>query len=263
MEFEKLLKRKKGTIFTWLLIFLVIGALVTFSQTFKYGAKSRLLVIQEGASGVDPFAVSRSVEYLSGLLSDVTYSNSFYNMVLDSGFNIDRAYFDGDSIKQLKVWQKTVSARSVADTGFINITIYHPSSYQAKQIALAVNNVLMTQNSVYQGIGSSVKVTVVDEPMVSRYPIQPNLPINLGLSIVLGLALGFIYIYIFPEEKYDMSLFKKRSRRAKGVQPNLETNFLNYNEVNPREGGYQETGISENDEDFDIEGQGNIRNVLK
>ncbi|HNX11184.1 MAG TPA: hypothetical protein PKI61_03510 [bacterium] len=261
MEFQQLFKRKKGTLITWILIFLLIGGLVTFSQTFKYGAKSRLLVIQEGASGVDPFAVSRSVEYLSSLLSEVTYSNSFYNMVLDSGFNIDRSYFQGDSIKQLKTWQNTVSARGMADSGFINITIYHPSSYQAKQIALAVNNVLMTQNSVYQGIGSSVKVTVVDEPLVSRYPTQPNLPINFGLSLVLGLAIGFIYIYLFPEEKYDMNLFRRKGKKRQAR--NLETNFLPQQNQAGREGGYEEDDISENDENFDIEGQGNIRNILK
>jgi len=261
MEFQQLFKQKKGTLLTWVLLFLLIGSLVTFSQTFKYGAKSKLLVIQEGASGVDPFAVSRSVEYLSNLLANVTYSNSFYSMVLDSGFNIDRSYFQGDSIAQLKTWQKTVSARSDAASGFINITVYHPSSYQAKQIALAVNNVLMTQNSTYQGIGSSVKVTVVDEPLVSRYPTQPSLPINFGLSIVLGLAIGFIYIYLFPEEKYDLNLFKKRNRKRKAK--NLETNFLSHDYQTQPEGTYEESGINEKEEDFDIEGQGSIHNILK
>jgi capsular polysaccharide biosynthesis protein len=189
MEFNELIKAKKQTLISFFLIFLLLGAVFTGLQTFKYGASSKLLVIQEGASGVDPFAVSRSVEYLSGLFSQVVYSNSFFNLVKESGFNIDQSYFSGDSIKQMKLWQKTVSAKSVENTGVINLTVYHPSAYQAKQIALAVNHVLMTQNSNYQGIGSSVKITVMDEPLVSNYPNQPNLLINFGFRP--GLCLYF------------------------------------------------------------------------
>ena len=97
MEFNELIKSKKQTLISFFLIFFLLGAIFTGLQTFKYSASSKLLVIQEGASGVDPFAVSRSVEYLSGLFSQVVSSNSFFNLVKEAGFNIDRSYFKGDS----------------------------------------------------------------------------------------------------------------------------------------------------------------------
>ncbi|MFA4943051.1 MAG: hypothetical protein WC564_05465 [Patescibacteria group bacterium] len=254
MEFSELIKNKKQTLVSFFLIFFLLGAVFTGLQTFKYGTTSKLLVIQEGASGVDPFAVSRSVEYLSGLFSQVVYSNSFFNLVQDSGFNIDKTYFKGDSINQMKLWRKTVSAKSVENSGVINISVHHPNAYQAKQIALAVNNVLMTKNSNYQGIGSSVKITVIDEPLVSNYPNQPNLLINFGLIVVSSLIFGLIYIYIFPEEKYDFSLMGRRRKKVRAVRNTIKHDFLaSVSDLSDRNNG------SENS----LESRGSIKNIMR
>jgi len=258
MEFNELIKSKKQTLISFFLIFFLCGAIFTGLQTFKYSASSKLLVIQEGASGVDPFAVSRSVEYLSGLFSQVVYSSSFFNLVQDAGFNIDRSYFSGDSISQMKLWRKTVSAKAVENSGVINISVYHPSSYQAKQIALAVNHVLMVQNSNYQGIGSSVKITVIDEPLVSNYPNQPNLLINFGLVVALSLIFGLAYVYIFPEEKYNISLIPRRRKKIKAVKGPIKHDFLAsaQNLKNNASGQTENTGNN-------LEDRGNIRNIMR
>jgi len=108
MEFNQFIRSKKSTLTFFFVIFLILGVLITFAQPFKYSAKSKILVIQEGASGVDPFAVSRSVEYLSSLFSQVVYSNSFFNLALNSDFSIEKDYFNGDSIKQMKIWKQPV-----------------------------------------------------------------------------------------------------------------------------------------------------------
>ncbi|MEI7620143.1 MAG: hypothetical protein WCJ57_01065 [Candidatus Falkowbacteria bacterium] len=258
MEFNDLIKSKKQTLVSFFLVFFLFGAIFTGLQTFKYGASSKLLVIQEGASGVDPFAVSRSVEYLSGLFSQVVYSNSFFSLVQESGFNIDKTYFKGDSIKQMKLWKKTVSAKSVENSGVINISVYHPSSYQAKQIALAVNHVLMTQNSNYQGIGSSVKITVIDEPLVSNYPNQPNILINFGLVVALSLIFGLAYIYIFPEEKYSINLFNRRHKRVKAARGPVKNDFL-ASASNLK----NENQAMNDNTDNNLENRGNIRNIMR
>ncbi len=255
MEFNQFIKTKKQTLICFFLVFLLLGAAYTAVQTFKYSARSKVLVIQEGASGVDPFAVSRSVEYLSSLFSQVVYSNSFFNLVQDSSFNVDRTYFKGDSIKQMKLWRKTVSAKSMENSGMINITVYHPSSYQAKQIALAVNHVLMTQNSNYQGIGSSVKITVIDEPLVSNYPTQPNVIINFGLVVVLSLIFGLAYIYIFPEEKYSLYIFRSKKRAPKAGA--IKNDFLSQSHQLKHEAPHQPASVES------LEERGNIRNILR
>ena len=255
MEFNQFIKSKKQTLLVFFLIFLIAGGIFTATQTFKYSSRAKLLVIQEGASGVDPFAVSRSVEYLSNLFSQVVYSNSFFDLVTDSGFNIDEAYFSGDSIKKMKLWRKTVSAKSVENSGIINISVYHPSSYQAKQIALAVNHVLITKNNNYQGIGSSVKITVIDEPLVSNYPAQPNILVNFGLVIAFSLIFGLAYVYVLPDEKYSLYLYRHNKKHNK-KQGTVKHDFLS--NANDLKNGH----ITEESPENKLEDKGNIKNIL-
>lgn len=258
MELSNLLKQKRQTLFSIFLVFLLLGTIFTLSQDFKFGAKSQILVIQEGYGRVDPFAVSRSVEYLSDLFSRVVYSNSFFSLVLDSGLDIDRNYFGEDSTKQMKKWKKTVSAKSVENSGIINISIYHPDAYQAKQIALAVNSVLINKNQNYQGLGDSVKISVLDQPVISKYPVKPNLIFNALFLIGLSLFFGLVYIYIFPEEEYNLSLFRKKkkgdmSSKGKGRGVIMKSEIINKTE----------TAANNEESDTDIGSHGSIDNILE
>lgn len=274
MEFKTFLKSKRSTFYVFFLCFLIIGAAVTGLQSFKYGTKSKLLVIQKGASGVDPFAVSRSVEYLSGLFSQVVYSNSFFESVVKSeGYNIDANYFTSDSTKQMKLWRRTVSAKSLENTGIINISVYHPDPVQAKQIALAVNNVLMTQNARYQGLGDSVEVSILDQPIVSNYPIKPNLLLNFAVILFGSLAAGFIYVYIFPEDKYSLRLMGQQKTVKGNAKWVNEQNFLNTNDLKNELDGdkHVQTPLNQapgfnskpaQNREFNPENRGNIGNIL-
>jgi len=264
MEFYQFIKSKRQTLVAFLMFFLVIGGTFTFVQTFKYSTKSQLLVIQEGSGGVDPFAVSRSVEYLSTLFSKIVYSNSFFNLVLNSKYNIDKSYFDGDSTEQMKIWKKTVSAKSVENSGIINISIYHPSGYQAKQIATAVNDVLINQNANYQGIGTSVKVTIIDEPIVSNYPDQPSLSVNFSLIVALSFIFGFMYIYVFPEEKYNIYIFGKRKKKVRAVNYDFAKTAPSVDaekHQNMDRDDYEHTNLT--GYSYDPEKSASIKNILK
>ena len=225
MDLMNIIRQKRQTLISIFLIFMVIGLVLFLSQDFKYGAKSKILIIQGGAEKVDPFSVSRSVEYLSDLLSKVVYSYSFYESVMSSDFNIDEQYFGETSNKKMKIWKETVSAKSLDDSGIININVYHKDPYQAKQIALAVNHVLMTSHQNYHGLGTSVKINVIDQPVASSYPIKPNLLYTLVIIIAVSLFFGLTYIYLFPEQKYDIHLFGKKHKtvtRVQMVMPNKD-----------------------------------------
>lgn len=225
MDLMNIIRQKRQTLISIFLIFMVIGLVLFLSQDFKYGAKSKILIIQEGAEKVDPFSVSRSVEYLSDLLSKVVYSYSFYESVMNSDFNIDEQYFGETSNKKMKVWKETVSAKSLDDSGIISINVYHKDPYQAKQIALAINHVLINSHQNYHGLGSSVKINVIDQPVSSSYPIKPNLLYTLVIIIAVSLFFGLTYIYLFPEQKYDIHLFGKKHKtvtRVQMVMPNKD-----------------------------------------
>lgn len=253
MDFSKLLRRKAGTIFTIVFVTVVITVGASLLFPLKYGAQSRLLVVQNTA-GNDPYTISRSNEYLGNLLSQVVYSGSFYNLVLESSYNIDRGYFSGVYRDQLKTWNRTVKTRTISDTGIIEINVYHANPAQAQQIALAVNDVLINKNSLYQGGGQSVKINIIDQPLVSSYPVKPNIPRNSVIALVGSLVMAVFYIYLWPEEKYNLRLWKRKpSRKLKTAGHAIRLDYLPVEDKNQAN--------QENNNEF--RPQGNIGNILR
>lgn len=218
-EFLSLLKKKKQTIFT--LMFVVVMVMVIFSllQTMKYTVKSRLLVVQN-ATGNDAYTLSKSNEYLGNLFAQVVYSSSFYDQVIGSKYNVDNNYFSNSYSQQVEKWRKTVSTKTQGNTGIIEVSVYHPQASEANKIALAVNDILINNNQNYQG-GQNIKVNIIDQPITSNYPNQPNIFYNIGAAIFGSFIFSLFYIYIFPEEKYNLYLLDKKKARKKKLNVNI------------------------------------------
>ncbi len=212
-EFTALIKRKKATIFNLTFLLVVLVMLVSLLGGIKYSAKSKLLVFQDNAGLSDPYTVSRSNEYLSTLLSQVVYSSSFFNMVTTNPqYRVDTSFFPGSYADRLKLWRKTVATKVVDSSGIIEVNVYHVVPDQARIITLAINDVLINQNANYHG-GQGVKVSVLDQPLVSDYPNKPNLVFNFFFSFFIGIFLSLIFIYLYPERAYDLRFFPKKKKK--------------------------------------------------
>jgi capsular polysaccharide biosynthesis protein len=227
-EYLTLLGRKKKTIISVIIIFTLLSAVITFFMPFKYSAQSKLLVMQNNTQGLDPYNVSRSNEYVTSVLGQVVNSNSFLNDVLNAGFNINREYFTDNVDQQIKIWDKTVKSKSVNDAGIINITVYHTDKNQADQIVRAINNVLKANNKNYHSLGDKVDIKVIDQPIVSSKPVTPNIPLNLALGFVFGLIFALSFIYLFPEEQYNLSMVPFKEYEKPSQKSNLIREPGNY-----------------------------------
>jgi len=186
-------------------IFLALAIIMTFAQRLKYETESKILVVQNFLENTDVYNASRFNEYLSGLLVQVISSESFYNQTLDAGTNIDRSYFSGTKGQQIKLWGKTVNARSSYDTGIITLKVYHPNPEQAENISQAVISTLKTTNNYYHSI-PNVDIRVIDSPNTSRFPMQPNIIINILIGLVFGGMISWAYIYYIeqaPDKKNE------------------------------------------------------------
>lgn len=267
-DFINLLKRKKGTIFSLVFIIVILSLGLSLINPLKYGAKSRLLVVQN-TSGADSYTMSKSNEYIGNLFSQVAYSGSFFNLVLESPYDIDKNYFSGDFNNQIKTWNKTIQTKTLSDTGIIEINIYHPNPYQAQQIALAVNDIFINKNTNYQGSGQAIKVNVIDQPLISNYPIKPNLPQNALIALMAGFLFSIFYIYILPEESYNIRLWPKKNKKIKNIKHSVNVDYQS-DDQNDRN---QEQHFNQNnqyvnrnprpDESSEFRTQGNINNILK
>jgi len=232
-NFFNLIFAKKQTITVIIVIFVLIVVIFTVIQPFKYGTSAKLLVIQNFGTNIDPYTASKSNEYLSGILAEVIYSNSFFSKTLESGFNIDKTYFNGNESKQMKKWEKTVSAKNVADTGMVAINVYHPDRAQAEQISQAIIFTLQAKHTLYHGYGDNVAIKIIDKPLTSDRPVKPNLIFNFVGAIIFGLFFSFVYVYLFPERKYDLKFWpgKKQEERQNLEELRSRNNWESVGEI--------------------------------
>lgn len=203
-DFLQLIGKKRKTIYGVMALFLMLAVAVIAVQRFKYSSSSQLLVVQEYNGAVDAYTASKSSEHLSSVLASVVRSNSFFTKVMATGPSINSAYFGSSPESQIKEWGKTVSAQSINDSGIIAVNVYHPDRLEAEKIAGVVNYVLMTQHSAYDGAGESVKVRLIDQPVTSRIPVKPNIPLIIGSSLIFSFIFSLIYIYLLADNKSQM-----------------------------------------------------------
>lgn len=241
-DFIKLFKKRQLTVIGITLIFVIIGLIITLLQPLKYSSKSRLLILQPNTSA-DAYTVARSNEYVGGLISEVIYSGSFLDSLKSSNAVFDRNYFNGSYKQNLKKWGKTIFARSSGDTGIINIEVYHTSPDEAKRISLAVNQLIISGQSPYKFNSEQTKINVIDEPVVSSYPVKPNIPTNFIMSLVLGFMAACSYIYFFPKEKMSEKLAKELFNFEEETKSGPQINTPAFEPVIPI---YSETMVPEN-----------------
>lgn len=194
-HFFKLVGQKRKTVYGIIALFLLAAVVIIAVQRFRYSSESQLLIVQQ-QTAADAYTASKSSEYLSRTLASVVTSNSFYNKVMETSFGINSGYFGTTPKEQMKEWERTVSARSINDSGAIAVTVYHPSRLEAEKIVRAVNYVLMTQHTAYHGQGDSVKIRLIDQPVTSSFPVRPNIALIAGLALALGLVCGLMYVYV-------------------------------------------------------------------
>lgn len=235
-EFIHLIRNKKQTIAIVTILFVMVAVAFTFVQPLRYSSVSKVLVIQDLPAGADPYQISKANEYIASLLTQVIPTNSFYKEVLNAGFNIDKNYFPESGDKQMKLWKKTVKVSSDAN-GIIIIKVYHNNRVQVNQISQAINFILKSKHKLYHGFGDSVSIKIIEQPVTSDRPIEPNVFINISVALAFGLLTSLTYIYLFPSHRYNLHLSPKKdntlaSDDIKSGQDEFEIKNYNANPPN-------------------------------
>jgi len=182
------------------LIALVLVGGLSFIEPLKYSSSIRLLIIQPSALGYDPYTAIRAAESVGDNLAQVVFTTDFYNRVISSKFNIDASYFPDNDAKRRKLWSNTVGITVERGTGLLNISVYHPDPDQATQIARAIAFVMTTEGTNYVG-GTALQIRLVDDPLVSRFPVKPNILANAFTGFVLGAFFGVLYVIVTDKSR--------------------------------------------------------------
>lgn len=180
------------------LLGLVLAMIVSFVQPLKYSSTARLLLLQDVGSGVDAYTASRSEERIADNISTLIYTSTFFDEVMDAGFSINEDSFSQDATKRRREWGQTVRATVSRGSGLLTVAAYHQDVNQAEQIVRAISFVLTNRVDEYTS-GGDVEVSLVDEPLNSRWPVKPNVLVNILSGFVLGSFVGIGYAIVQSE----------------------------------------------------------------
>lgn len=192
---QKLKKRWK-----LLVVFALLGALLVPFITWllpiplEYRADAQILLISDSRYGVDPYTAVKSAERVGENLSQVVETSDFYNKVLALGsIQIDRSpYQDISENKRRKRWQKNVDASVVFGTSVMNVSAYHEDPAEARKLAGALAQTMLTHARDY--VGGDIEMRIVNQPIVSEYPVRPNMIVQALLGAIIGGLAAFVLI---------------------------------------------------------------------
>ena len=193
----RLLSKHWQTIVLFGILGLVLGVVLSFVRPLEYRASTRLLITQD-AIITDSYTAARSAERVADDLASIITTTTFFEQVLASDFGIDVAQFpagDEKAAKRRKKWERMVNTSVARGTGLLTIHVFNKDPEQSRQIAQSISFVLTQQGWRYTS-GGDINVRQVDEPLVSRYPVRPNLPSNGFMGLIVGVLAGGAFVVV-------------------------------------------------------------------
>lgn len=176
-----------------LAMFGIIGAVVAgiFTALFPlyYRADAQVLIITRSRLSADPYTIVKSAERVGESIALVLTSHDFYTKVIrQPGFTIDTQWFEqGSEKKRRKRWEKTIRASVVYGTGILNVSAYSTNRDQAKAIAGSAVSALVNESGEYTS--GDLNFKVLNDPLVTRFPVRPNVAVNMLLGAIVAVLL--------------------------------------------------------------------------
>lgn len=172
-----------------------VALVLSLVQPFSYRATMRFLIIQATSPTLDAFTAVKSSEKIGRNLGQVIASSSFLDRVLQVNGDIDATAFPTVERKRRRSWDRAVESSVAAETSIMELHVYHERQAQAVAIAEGIGTVLVRDAKDYTG-SRDITVRVIDSPIVSRFPVRPNVLGNVFLGFVLGALLALIQRYL-------------------------------------------------------------------
>jgi capsular polysaccharide biosynthesis protein len=210
MESRNIYILAKKHLKTAILAGLLLGAvsfifLIVSQKSFK--ASTDILVVQNQEGTVDYYAMSRSADYLTNILSQAVYSEKFLDETITTG-KISANIFSSDPLEKRKAWQEIISIQKSATTGILSVQVFSDTARSAKDISDGVLEVLINKNAMFLGTNQNLKIQILSGPIVEKNPSIAQLI----LASLGGFLIGMILAFIFGIYRSQMETIKQDNR---------------------------------------------------
>ena len=214
INYIQVLKHNWQTITLISLVLVVLTLGFSLLQPLQYRSRVDLLVVQKQALNMDAYSAARASEKMAKNLAVVVQTKSFFEEVVKSNLGIRRNDFPANERKLRRVWRKKVRAKISPETSLLTVSVFDTDKAKANELAAAVAYILVNNASEYYGIGQNIIIKVVNEPLVSNYPVKPNIILNTLSALIVGLLLGSAWVFYQYKSKFNELLDDVPNQRA-------------------------------------------------
>ena len=196
-------------------ISLLLGLLafsISLWQTPRYKSTIKLLAVFN-QTNIDTYTASKTANYITGILGEVIYSDSFVDSVYKGEVTLKDNSGNNPEQKQ-KEWKKSVKTKILDNKGIINIDVYGNDRYQTNLLASTIGYTIINQHGIYDGSTDRVTIKMIGVPSIFESWSTTKIISDGLIGILAGLLLGFTFVIIFPNHK----LFEF-NRKKKIYQP--------------------------------------------
>lgn len=173
----------------------VLSVGVSLFWPLEYQAQSRVLitpVVSAQGEVFDQFTALKSAEQMGVTLGQVVKTTLFQNRVIHSRFQVEPEKFEQEPRKRRKEWAKKVKADIVPGSGVLVLSVFDVNPVRAEQLGNAVSETL--QRSGVEYLPGRVDIQIVDPPIVSKFPVRPNLAFRALAGLVFGIIFSLMYV---------------------------------------------------------------------
>src|SRR3989344_5718967 len=175
------------------LVFALLSMVSSLFLPKQYSATSQVLIISRDRTGTDPYTQARSAEKIGSNLAQIMDTTYFYNKVIGSAASFDRKPWTKLSDRQQrKKWSRDIQANMLYGASLMNVKIFSYNEIEAANLSKAVSGVLVSQGWEY--LGGDVAIKLISEPLVSRWPVRPNLLLNAGVGFLVGFLISSLWV---------------------------------------------------------------------
>lgn len=200
MNSPKLLSAKNALTVGFIALLIALSAF-SFSlwQTPSYKSTVKFLAVFN-QSDIDTYTASKTANYITGILGEVVYSDSFINSVYKNDSALSDRLGQGSETRQ-KNWKKIIKTQILDNKGIIIIDVYGNDKNRVSELASAIGNTIVAEHGIYDGSQDRVTIKMIDLPSVYEGWSSMKILRDTGLGLLAGLLIGFSLIIIFPNHK--------------------------------------------------------------
>lgn len=183
--------------------------LVTTQYNFRAG--SDLLVVQNQNGFTDYYALSKSADYLTGVLVESAYSEKFISEVKNTGL-VSISFLPANKLDALKKWESMVKISRNPNLGIVRVEVFSDDQKQVTDISNAIIQVMTTKNYLFLGSGQNIDVRILSGPIWEKNPSVGNITLAIIGGFIIGFLLALLWIF-YRAEKYESTLKNQTGNR--------------------------------------------------